>query len=1621
MTDLGGWNSPERSIDAAELVSRLVATVTDLPPGFSADEVSAFVAHYFLHADTVGIAKRPPDVVAGAVRNHFGLAQHRAAGVPAMTIEQPAGAWAQPGLVVVQIVTDDMPFLVDSLTLEANRQGWMIRELFHPQYVVDREDGDFVTIRHRRDALPTSVPESWIHLELLPAPGTSDIQSRIDSLKQGLLHALDDVRIAVTDWQPMRNKTLQVAELLGEGTEEAALMQWLAEDHFTFLAYEHHRVEGDIWHDVNEAALGLSRDPQRRSGFDAKPTRSPVDRLVITKEPIRSTVHRAGWRDYIGVRELDEQGNLVAEHAFLGLLSDAAYRLPVGEIPVARAKAEAILTSSGLDPKTHGASRLVAALEQHPRDDLLEAPVAELGAVVTAISQLRERRQIRLFANVSRYGRFASLLVFMPRERYSTEVRIKICDIIAKKLGPDSIHYEPRLGDSVLARLHLTVVRPADGSNEPLDIPALERQMTDAVQGWDDRFHDAIEKLPAELRAVELPEGYKESFTPAQAVLDLAALQQLSGDEMATALYRPDIPGSAAWRLKVLSFGEPMTLTEVMPHLSNLGVTVVDERPYVFPVGGRQALVYDFGLALTQRPYAAESADAGPTGTDPDSDAADDAGISWPLSDRERFMRAFEASYRGQSDSDQLNTLVLIAGLRWTQVTHLRAISRYLQQANTPYSQAYIAEALCAHPDLARGVAELFSTKFDPDYDLAAEQRPARVAELRDEVLAGLDAVDSLDHDTIVRQFVTVIDAVVRTNAYTEDSRTIGAVALKLVPSQIGFLPEPRPAHEIFVASPRFEGVHLRFGAIARGGLRWSDRAEDFRTEVLGLVKAQMVKNTVIVPVGAKGGFYAKQLPDPAVDRAAWQAEGVACYRGFITSLLSLTDNIVDQQVITPDRVIRYDGDDPYLVVAADKGTATFSDEANAISEQRGFWLADAFASGGSVGYDHKGMGITARGAWESVKRHFREMGRDCQSEDFTCIGIGDMAGDVFGNGMLLSRHIRLVAAFNHRHIFLDPNPDAEASWQERKRLFDLPRSNWSDYNTDLISAGGGVHERSAKSIPITAEVRQVLGLPEDATEMAPNQLIHHVLQAPVDLLWNGGIGTYVKATDESHADVRDKTNDALRVNGNQLRAKAVGEGGNLGVTQRGRIEYARNGGRINADFIDNSAGVDTSDHEVNIKILLAAEVEAGRLERAERDELLASMTDAVAGLVLAHNIDQNLALANAVSHSVQVAGAHEEWMRELEAQGYLNRRLEEMPSSKEMARRIEAGEGLASPELAILLAYTKIMLEREVLASDLPEDPYVAARLPQYFPQVLQQRYAEQIPQHRLAREIITTVAVNRFVNSAGISAYNRLHGETNASPAEIIRAQLATRAIFRVGRHEVTSRSGGELSADAQTRIRMDLRLAVERGTRWMLLHWHGPVDISAVIAEYEQDTHRVIEQLPELIGGGAAEQVAKSQAELEELGVEPGFAALVAGFDHSYQALSIVHNAHRLGQDTIEVAKVHFRLGEALGLDLLRERVRELPRNDRWELLARAALRDELANLRDALVRRACEAKGEQDISADAAVEAWCASVPGATRLRDQLVSLCEQDAAEGVADLARLSVAVGMVRSLLAARS
>ena len=1638
--------SPHAGADRERIFEQAAAAATTAkgsggPPH---DLVTALLPAYYRHVATEDLAGRTEVDVYGAFASHYHLGVERRPGETRLRVFTPTVAehgWSAGSHTVVEVVVDDMPFLVDSVTMQLSRCLHDVRAVIHPTFDVVRDDaGRLVSATPVVSSEPPpegTVRESWMHVEIgrLSGEGSDDPEG----LAAGIRRVLGDVRTSVEDWARMKDEVAAIVDGLrsdpppldaDEVRQAADLLTWLGEEHFTFLGYRAYeliteQVDGvaeDVLRPVAGSGLGILRDKPEEDDTSVAFSRLPETvkakarektLLVLAKANSRSTVHRPAYLDYVGVKTFGPDGEVNGERRFLGLLSSAAYTESLLRIPLLRDKVAEVLRRSGHDERSHDGTALLDTMETYPRDELFHTPVDELAPIAEAAMQARERRAVRLFIRRDTYARYLSVLVYLPRDRYNTGVRHRFEELLIEQIGRgrvgrDAVEFNVSINESTTARVHF-VVRMPKGELLPDDIDTadLERRLIEASRSWQEDFLQALiaeygEEAGARLGRRYLnafPEAYKEDFSARTAAVDLGRLEAIDGDVgIDQSLYAEVDAADGEARLKVFRVGEPLSLSQVLPMLSSMGVEVVDERPYALAGLERRTHVYDFGMRY-------------------DTALPDHA--------RDLFSDTLRAMWNGLTETDGFNRLVLRAQLTWRQAMLLRAYAKYMLQGNSPFAIDTIEQALVDNVDLARLLVELFETRFDPGTDgERTEQEDALVAQVE----TALDDVVSLDHDRILRSYLTHIRATLRTN-YFQSSDDGGDpkpyLSLKLEPSAIPDLPEPRPRFEIFVYSPRVEGVHLRFGAVARGGLRWSDRRDDFRTEILGLVKAQMVKNTVIVPVGAKGGFYAKQLPDSS-DREAWLAEGVACYQTFIRGLLDVTDNLVGGRTVPPPRVVRHDADDSYLVVAADKGTASFSDIANGVAADYGFWLGDAFASGGSVGYDHKAMGITARGAWVSVRRHFREMGIDCQTEDITVVGVGDMSGDVFGNGMLCSEHIRLVAAFDHRDIFIDPDPDAARSFAERRRLFDLPRSSWQDYDRSLISAGGGVFRRSAKSIAITPEIRTALALDDGVTRMTPAELMRAILLAPVDLLWNGGIGTYVKAASETNADAGDKANDAIRVDGGQLRVRCVGEGGNLGCTQRGRIEYALNGGRINTDFIDNSAGVDTSDHEVNLKILLDRVVADGDLTGKQRNELLASMTDEVATLVLRDNYDQNIALANAAKNAPSLLHVHEQWMRDLEKQGLLDRDLEALPTSKDVARRLDEGGALTQPERAVLMAYTKIVLADELLDSDLPEDPYLAIDLESYFPEPVQKGFAAQIADHPLRRQIIVTQVVNDLVNGAGMTYWLRLAGETGASAAELTRANFVAREIFgSLALRKELEQYDNVLDAALQTRMRVEMRTLVERASRWLVTNRRPPLDSRATVDLFAAPVQETMLELPQLLTGAELAAYEERRGSLIQQQVPEDLATRVASYDVAYALLNVVDIATTDGLAPADVARVHFALGERLGVSVLQQRIVDLPRADQWQTMARAALRDDLYAVHARLTREVLAATTATDSPAEDAEQAraaamqrvagWEADAGGAVEQAvDSLGAVC----ADEPTDIAKVSVGLRIVRGLLA---
>jgi glutamate dehydrogenase len=1593
----------------AELIDAVIARVHERLPKEQSGPCESFVRQYYNWVPAEDLVDRSPLDLYGAAVAHWNLLQHRKPGEAKVHVYNPdfeQHGW-QSSHTALEIVSDDMPFLVDSVTMELSRHGYGTHLVIHPVMRVLRDDeGNLTDITGPNSGPADAHAESIMHVELDREPD----RARLTELHGHVERVLHDVRCAVEDWKPMRTRAEElIEELAGENPpiseeelEEAqAFLRWLADEHFTFLGYREYDFvddeQGARLEAIPDSGLGILRGTPRTQ--TTKLTRKALQLaqaagpLVLTKANSLATVHRPVYLDYVGVKQYGADGKPAGERRFLGLYTTAAYKESPEEIPMIRGKVRYVLERAAFPPDSHDAKGLKAILDAYPRDSMFQIHRNELFRITTGLLGLGERQRVRLFARPDVLERFVACIVCIPRDRFNTENRLRAERILREAYGGTHVDWSVQLTESLLARVHYIVHCP-DGISGEYDESEIEQMIIRAIRAWSDDLRDALLEEHGEEEGLRRFRRYEQAFPPAyrddwlarSAVADITRMEELDGrHEPIISLYRPLEAQEGVIRCKLFS-DTGVSLSEVLPTFEHMGARVVDERPYeIGRADGSSVWIYDFGLRCA-------------------TDGVEEV--------RELFQDAFLGVWRGELEDDGLNGLVLGASLTGREVTIVRAIAKYLRQAGIAFSDAYMERTLIAHPGITVLLVKLFQARLDPDHrDAEAAKRIAG------EIERAVDAVVSLDEDRILRSFAAVVTATLRTNYFQVDTQGAAKsyLSFKLDPSQIPVLPLPRPKFEIFVYSPRVEGVHLRGGKVARGGLRWSDRREDFRTEILGLMKAQMVKNALIVPVGSKGGFVLKRPPSEG-GREALMEEGIACYKTFLSGLLDLTDNIVAGEVVPPERVVRYDEDDPYLVVAADKGTATFSDIANGVSADYGFWLGDAFASGGSQGYDHKAMGITARGAWESVKRHFRELGTDIQTTDFTVVGVGDMAGDVFGNGMLLSEHIRLVAAFNHMHVFLDPDPVAATGFRERKRLFELPRSAWSDYDTSLISEGGGIFPRTAKSIPISPQVKNALGI--EADELSPTELIREILRAPVDLLWNGGIGTYVKSTAETQADAGDKANDAVRINGAQLRCKVVGEGGNLGFTQRGRIEAALGGARINTDAIDNVAGVNCSDHEVNIKILLGALVADGDMTEKQRNELLHEMTDAVAERVLYGSYTQTQAMSLALYQAQGMVDVHARLIRFLEHVASLNREIEFLPSEPALEERRVAKQGLTAPELAVVMAYIKIHLYAQLLDSDLPEDPYLTHDLERYFPPPLPERYRDTMGGHRLRREIIATVVANQLVDRAGTTFGFRLGEETGAPPSTLARAFAVAREVFEMRTFWADVEAlDNHIHATTQLSMLIDGRRLVERATRWLVRANPSGIDIAETIACYLPGAKSLWRAVPGILDDNDRAAYDARTTELKAAGVGDELAGRVASMVSMLAVFDIVEVATATNRDQEVVMETTFRLGSRLWLHWLRDKIIELPRNNRWQALARAALRDDLESLVRQLAQEVLDAS-PPTASADEAIAAWTAG-------HGQAVERCKAMLADiqssRIYDTTTLPVALREVRNLVRADS
>lgn len=1549
-----------------EIIKQIVSLVKSKLPDDKAVKVIPFIEHYFRNVDYNDLKERKIEDLYGSVLSHWNFFAKRDPNQTKVRVFNPQHAehgW-QSKHTVVEIVHTDMPFLVDSIRMELNRHGMTIHLIISSGCIQVKRDAE----GELQEILPINQQKTKKYKNEVVICAEVDQQCQDDILvkmQDNLLRILADVTASVTDWQKMRAKALEICHELEQTPppidekdlkESLDFIRWISDDRFTFLGYREYEMTGQGSQQaltvVKNSGLGLLRDDSLHHPVrlitdmtqKAREKTLSTELLITAKLNSRATVHRPAFIDFVGIKRFDSRGNVVGECRFIGLYTSIAYHSSPTQIPILRRKVDYVLARSNFDPKGHAGKELVNVLESYPRDELFQATNEQLFETALGILHLQERRKTRLFVRADTYGRFFSCLVYVPKDRFNSQIREHMGFILLRELGGQEVNFSTRFSESVLMRIHFIIRLAPDAPMPEYNVQDIEKKLTQAGRIWQDDLKDALMEQYGEDKGnryfhkyqSSFPAGYQEQFDGRTAVFDIGHMESIQGSEsLPMSFYRPLEEANGLLYFKLFSAGETMVLSDVLPMLENMGFRVISERMFNIRVNKNTCYwIHDFGMFHQQ-------------GNEVEVENI-----------RHTFEQAFLKVWARDIENDDFNRLVISAKLDWHQVVILRAYAKYFRQIGFTYSQALVAETLNKYPDIANKLIHYFYTKFDP----ATPKNDAQLSEAEEKIHEVLEHVSGLDEDRILHQYLRVMIATKRTNYFQKNEHGENKlyVSFKLDPSLIPDMPLPLPQFEIFVYSPRVEGVHLRGGKVARGGLRWSDRREDFRTEVLGLMKAQQVKNSVIVPSGAKGGFVPQHLPESG-DRDEIMQEVTFCYKRFISGLLDITDNLQGTAVIPAKDCVRYDDDDPYLVVAADKGTATFSDIANEIANQYGFWLGDAFASGGSVGYDHKKMGITARGAWESVKRHFRELGKDIQATDFTVVGIGDMAGDVFGNGMLLSRHILLVAAFNHQHIFIDPTPDAEVSYGERERLFHLPRSSWADYNTKLISEGGGIYKRSAKSIKLTPQIKKLLDIKAD--QLVPNDLIMYILKAKADLLFNGGIGTYVKGSSESHAQVGDRANDCLRIDGQQLRVKVVGEGGNLGLTQLGRVEFSLNGGICYSDFIDNSAGVDCSDHEVNLKILLNRIVESKDMTDKQRNELLERLTDDVAKLVLTNNYRQTGAISYAAMRAPYIVDEYIRFMEELERDGKLNRSLEFLPSNDELAERKAKAIGLTRPEISVLIAYSKNVLKEALLCTPLMDEPFLFKFLAMAFPAAISEQFAEEMKHHRLRREIIATQVASLMSDEMGTTFYRRLYDETGATPEEVAKAFIVTREIFDLpGVFSQIDNLNNKVDTAVQLKMMGKTIRLVRRSCRWFLRNHRGIGSLEDTINHFKPLVESLFKSLPNILRAAAADDIKQIATEYEEAGVPKNLAMRIAASRPMVSALDIVEAATLNKLPLEDVGELYFLIGNELELSWFRELISNHPVSNNWEALARAMSRDDLDRQQRAITEGILKYQGQ-----------------------------------------------------------
>ena len=1575
----------------------------------NSSQTKHYLEQYVKNVPVEDLQGRSETIMARVALDHLDFGANRRKGQALLRIYNPTEKdhGYVSAFTIIEMVNDDMPFLVDSVGAAISRQNLAVHITVHPLISVKRDSkGRLTAIAKPGDT--GAKTESYIRFGI----DRETDPAQLRQLRKEITGVLRDVRVAVRDWQKMRKRMLETRDMLVNGpkgvdpllrSESEALLEWMVDDHFTFLGYREYKLTAKGNRYFLNSVPGTGLGVLSRTVKDAAPveltaemkrlTRSR-DWLILTKANSRSTVHRSTFLDYVGVKIYDENGNAVGERRFIGLLTSVAYNESPKNIPLLRHKIQKVFERANVNEPGHRGKALSHIIETYPREELFQSTVQDLARTTLGILNLQDRQRVKFFLRRDAFRRFFSCLVYVPREKYTTTIRRQIEALLKDAFDGVTVDSAVQISDSALARVHI-IVRTAEGVRPRISIQAIEQQIAKLVVTWSDRLQQVLLTQFGQDEGHRLfraygqifPAGYQAYTLPSEACSDISRLDQmLANCTLRTVdFYVPRNSEPGNLRFCIYSIGQPISLSDALPVLENMGVSVFSERPYESKLeSGPSYWMQDFSLIV-------------------------DPGLSFDFESVDaRFEECFLAVLSGEAENDGLNRLVFNSGLDWRQTSLLRCYAKHIQQLRLPFSQAYMEEVLVSHSGLVPLLVKQFELQFDPA--ISASLRNRELKKVVAAVERGVAKAKNVDEDRILNAFAGGISATLRTNYFLrDDGNPKSSIAIKLDPSKLPEIPLPKPKIEVFVYSPEVEGVHLRGGDIARGGLRWSDRREDFRTEVLGLMKAQVVKNTVIVPTGAKGGFFPKKAPTE--DRDAIMQNGIHCYKTFIRALLDITDNVIDGKVVTPNGIVRRDGDDPYLVVAADKGTATFSDIANGISAEFGFWLDDAFASGGSAGYDHKKMAITARGAWEAVKRHFRELGLNTQKDPFTVAGIGDMAGDVFGNGMLLSKKIKLVAAFNHRNIFLDPNPDMAASFRERQRLFKTPRTTWEDYNTALISKGGGVYSRQAKSIKLSTEVRRMLDV--EATSLKPDQLINAILKMRVDLLWNGGIGTYAKASNEGHADVGDRSNDAVRVNANQLRCRVIGEGGNLGFTQLARVEYSLNGGRINTDFIDNSGGVDSSDREVNIKILLSDAAKKKNLTRAKRNVLLESMTDDVAELVLRNNYLQTQSISMSETISAERIDETARLISDLERTGLLNRAIEYLPDEVQIEERRNRKQGFTRPELAVVLSYAKIDLYNGLIKSDQSLDDFLAIDPQRYFPPLLRRRYLDLIPGHRLSRQILATLVANDIVNRMGPAFAKRVQVDTGTSIVTVARAYAVARAICRAG---PLLRKIESLDYEIPARAQVSMMFEVSRTLRhvcYWLIEQHGEaLDIVKTVDRLMENMSIIYSRASTFLSRASYARHVKAEKRYIKMGVPEKLANNMSVLLLTRPALDMADLAADRHLDVMDVAKLYATFNDALGLYWLHNRAEDLKVDGRWQAIARSKLRDEFYHCRRDLATQLLASRKKK--KPELLAEAWLKTHADAV---DRFARMIAEMKLRDRVDFATLTVAAQELRTLV----